>query len=518
MQNLAEMLKESARHFPGKPAIVLSSGEEITYQYLDQMVDSAACSLRLKAGETVILMEPNSVDFIINAFAIARSGGIIVPVNPLYKREEVSRILQASGAKQMIVWQDRMPDLSDLAGNLTFHLRDLSTDAYTVRLDYQAPKVLPKNIVSMMFTTGTTGQPKAIPLLHEGFLAMKDKCAKIIPEMHLRVFSCFLPLTHVFGFTVNMVLPIAYGATILLSETFSLQALEKILGQLIRGQASLITGVPVIYQALAAALKKTNAQLNPQAICINGGDYLPPHIWRFFYDATGQKICTGYGLTETHSIVCFLEEDEMTDHLLLVPRWTTCVGKPIIATKIIGLRDPYGSVKQAWKRLPIGKEGEICFSTKDPCVCKGYLGDQAANEWCFSNHWFATGDVGYLDMKGNLYVTDRVKDIIIVSAANVSPREIEDVTLEFPDPADPAFSQAAAIGVPDPDKKRGQVIRLYVVPRPGKSFKEGDLRAFMRIRLHDSKIPHQIEMRETLPVVGLNKVDKRTLRAEIEQS
>ena len=510
MKDLSTLVKVVAKKKPDKTAVLLPNGSSISYSALNRAIDAATSSLiefGLREEEPVVILLPNSLQFIIQALAVIRAGGIIIPINPSFGLEELGRIAHFAGVQRWIVWRPLIAQLPlKLNGISILHI---IPDHFLFQLSNQARYLLMNvhysETVALMLTTGTTGSPKASPLTHAGFLYVLEKTQGLIPDVDKRVFSAFLPMFHVFGFTFNLLAPLYFGATIALSESFTPTKAPAIVNQLIEQKVDLITAVPTIYQVITQILIRNNLRLASDVICINGGDYLSPKIFDLFYQATGICIRPGYGLTETHSLVSVRSLIEPYDER--VP--TACVGQPIVQTKVIALREPQADPRTKWRKLPPGQDGEICFSTQEPNIISRYLGSEEDNAYCFQNGWFATGDIGRLDDEGNLYVIDRVKDIIIIGGANVYPREIEDVLLRHPQVA-----QAACIGVPDPE--RGERIRAYLVLKPGESVKPQEIRAFVRAHLSSLKVPSEIEFRQSLPMIGV-KVNKTLLRKEVQK-
>ena len=510
MESLLEAIRFSARQNARKPALLLADGASVTYGELLRAIEAGAVRLKrlgLSEGEPTLILMQHSPQFIVQMLAVMLAGGIAVLVNPSFGPAELTRISKAAGAQRWLVSNSLLLRVAEqIPSALILHSQsDASVREEQEKEAFLQVKVAAGETLALLFTTGTTGQPKASPLTNAGFLYVLKKCEHLIPYPESHIFSCFLPLFHVFGLTFNLLAPLYFGATISLSELFSPPRVTEILTQLIRYRVSLITAVPLIYQAMAVALERSGLKLPASTICINGGDYLSPSIFEFFRRRTGIAIRPGYGLTETHSLVSVRALDQPYDESLP----TACVGQPILPTRIIKLRDYEGSASQEWQECAVGQEGEICFSTSAANVIRSYIGDERANAFCFQGGWFASGDVGRLDTQGNLYVVDRVKDIIIVGGCNIYPREIEDV-LE----SHPKINQAACIGVPDPD--RGERIRAYVVLKSGETASPFEIRSFVRDRLSPLKVPYEVEFRASLPMLGV-KVNKVLLKKEIRK-
>ncbi len=283
-----------------------------------------------------------------------------------------------------------------------------------------------------------------------------------------------LPLFHAFGMTGVMNLGIALGAEMILLPRF--KPLE-VLAAIDRERPSMFIGVPTMYSALNAARNPDKYDLSSLKFCISGGAPLPAPIQQGFEKMTGCPLIEGYGLSETGP-VC-------TANPVRGVKKPGSVGLPLPRTviEIVSLVNP-GQV------LAIGEKGEICIT--GPQVMAGYANRAQDNLDAFRGGRFHTGDVGYLDADGYLFIVDRLKELILSGGYNVYPRHVEEAMYLHG-----AVEEVAVCGVPDPH--RGEIVKAFVHLRDGENLTTGELRAFLKDKLASFEIPRRIEFRGTLP-------------------
>ncbi len=261
---------------------------------------------------------------------------------------------------------------------------------------------------------------------------------------------------------------------------------------LVRDRPTIMHAVPTIYNAIATAAEKHRVDISSLRVCVSGGAPLPAEIRERFQKLTGCRIIEGYGLTEASPAVSSNPPDGevRADSVGIVLQDTT--------VEIRALDD----ISQI---LPAGERGEICV--RGPQVMKGYLNREAETQDVFVDGALRTGDVGYLDADGYLFITDRIKDLIICSGYNVYPRVIEDALYEHP-----AVAEAIVIAIPD--SYRGQAPLAFVTLRAGEVRNGEELRDFLRDRLSPIELPVRVEIRTSLPKTVIGKLSRKELVAE----
>ncbi|QAY77983.1 long-chain fatty acid--CoA ligase [Sphingosinicella sp. BN140058] len=527
---LTDLFAETVERFGSRPAIDFM-GRITSYAALSEMVDAAAVGLQklgVRPGSRVALCLPNIIYYPVLFFATLKAGGTVVNVNPLYVERELRHLLVDSGAD--IIATCDIPDIhgrvSHVAAELGLRhviacpvsgaLPALKSIAYRLfkRSDIaaipsdgrqlrfadligakgklQPVSVDPQAIAVLQYTGGTTGEPKAAMLSHANLVANADACYLHTggerPEQD-RVLGV-LPLFHVFALTTVLTFGIRSGAEMILLPRFDLR---QVLDTIKRRRPTFFPAVPTIFNAIAGAAKRETVDMSSIHACISGGAPLPSEVRQAFESATGAKVVEGYGLSESSPIIT-------CNPIIEGVNKTGSAGRPFPGTTIeIHDRDNPGHL------LEVGQIGEIC--ARGPQIMSGYWNRPDASREVFANGALRTGDVGYLDDEGYLFIVDRIKDVIIAGGYNVYPRVIEEALYEHP-----AVAEAVVIGVSDP--YRGQAPKAFVTLAAGQSATAADLRTFLADKVSKIELPREIEIRETLPKTLIGKLSKKELVEE----
>jgi len=297
-----------------------------------------------------------------------------------------------------------------------------------------------------------------------------------------------LPLFHVFAMTVAMNLAIQFAAEMILLPRYDRGMLRAAIK---RKQPTMFPGVPTLYTNINEAAGKEKWALSSIRYCISGGAPLPMEVRQRFEALSGCQLVEGYGLSETSPVATCNPMGAVRDG---------SIGLPLPGTTI-EIRD----CDDPTKLMPPGEKGEVCV--RGPQVMKGYWrrSDETAN--CFIDGSLRTGDVGYIDQDGYVFLVDRIKDLIIAGGYNVYPRVIEEALYQHP-----AIAEAVVIGVPDANK--GQVPKAFVTLREGHSVTEQELHEFLAGHISPIERPRQIEFRDQLPKTLVGKLSKKELVAE----
>jgi long-chain acyl-CoA synthetase len=500
--NLAVMLAESARRVPAKPAVIFG-GTPMSYAELDALSDRVAANLTaagVEAGDRVGLQLPNIPQFVIAYFAILKAGGVVVPMNVLLKSPEIEFQLRDSGARTLITFGWFLEEAAKAAGAAAVTslyvvggAGDLGAGLpFETLLDGDQPGpqlavVSPVDPAVIIYTSGTTGTPKGAVLSHFTLYMNADISGGLFEFADNDVVLVALPLFHIFAMSSIMNISVLFGGTMTLVPRFDP---VEVLDVMQRDRVTIFEGVPTMYVALLHAPGLDDYDLSSLRVAVSGGAPIPAEVIDSFERRFSVVILEGYGLSETSSTTTFnVSESE---------RKVYSVGKPI-----------WGVSVQIWDKegrvLAPGPENVGEIVVRGPNVMTGYHDNPAATAEAFAGGWFHTGDLGYFDEDGFLFIVDRIKDLIIRGGYNVYPREVEEVMYTHP-----AVAEAAVIGVPD--SRLGEEVHAIVVTKPGQSVSTDELTDFVKQRVAAYKYPRTMEFRDSLPKNATGKILKKDLR------
>jgi long-chain acyl-CoA synthetase len=403
-----------------------------------------------------------------------------------------------SRAKMLITWEGVLGDAAkgaEAAGLSEIYAVGHAEDApgaepFERLLDVaDGPRLAARTLTDtavIIYTSGTTGRPKGAELTHVQLYMNADIPGRLFGVLPTDIVLTVLPLFHVYGLSSVMNLCVRFGGTMSLIPRFDPAV---VLAAIERDRATVFDGVPAMFIGLLSYPELDKYDVSSLRIAISGGASIPGPVLDGFEKRFGVLILEGYGLTETASTTTFnISVDE---------RRVYSVGKPL-----------WGTQTQIWddkgNALPAGKDhvGEVV--TRGLHVMKGYLNNPEATEQVFSGGWFHTGDLGYFDEDGFLFIVGRIKELIIRGGYNVYPAELEDVLH-----AHPAILEAAVVGIPD--DRLGEEVKAVVVLRPGASLTAPELIEYCKERIAAYKYPRVIEFCGALPRNTLGKILKGEL-------
>ncbi|MDR3473143.1 MAG: long-chain fatty acid--CoA ligase [Devosia sp.] len=509
-------------------------GARTSYGALATAINGFAAALQtefgVKKGTRVALMLPNTPFYVVAYYGVLLAGGTVVNCNPLYTIPELTHILSNSGADLLVTL-----DLAQLFGkaealvqaghidrlvvceftaalplvkNVLFRLArakeiaDVRGSAIARRVTFyrhmvnhgRTPAPVSINpltdVAVQQYTGGTTGKPKGAMLSHANIaanLAQIEEWALGLFEAPSKVVAV-LPFFHIFSMTACMNLPLSRGAQTVMLPRFELKALLDLMG---RTRANILLAVPTLLHALINA-KRGSENLRHLEIAISGGAALPNELHEAFAKRFPVRLVEGYGLTEASPVVCCAA--------LKVDSKPNSIGQPLPATdlRFADLEDPR-------KTVPLGQPGEVLV--KGPQIMLGYYGNEQATSEAFIDGYLRTGDVGYMDEDGYVFLVDRIKDLIICSGFNVYPRVIEDAIYLHE-----AVDEANVIGVED--EHRGEAPIAFVKLKPGKTLTEHELKMFLAEQINKLEMPREIIFKDQLPKTLIGKLSKKELREE----
>jgi long-chain acyl-CoA synthetase len=490
--NLAKNLTDTTRVHAGRVAVRVDNAA-MTYRALDEAAARVAGLLRergLRPGDRVGIMMPNVAEVPVVYYGILRAGGVVVPMNPLLKAREVAYYLGDSGAGLVFAWHAFAAEAragaeqakADLIVVDEVDFPDLLASASP---DDEVAERGDSDTAVILYTSGTTGQPKGAELTHGNLISNTDVArTDIVRARPEDVIFGGLPLFHVFGQTVALNVAVASGACLTLLPRFDpAHALQIIAGH----RVTVFEGVPTMYVALLHQPDHADHDVSTLRTCISGGAALPVEVLRGFEEAFCCTVLEGYGLSETSPVASFNHPGQ--------ERKPGSIGTPIRAVQM-------RVVDNADHEVPQGEVGEIVI--RGPNVMKGYWLRPEATAEAIRDGWFHSGDLARVDEEGYFYIVDRKKDMIIRGGYNIYPREIEEVLYEHA-----AVAEAAVIGLPHP--ALGEEVGAAVALKPGATVSAEQLREYVKGQVAAYKYPRHVWIVDRLPKGPTGKIQKRDI-------
>jgi long-chain acyl-CoA synthetase len=490
--NLAKNLTDTTRAHAERVAVRVDN-TAMTYRALDEASARVAGLLHergLEPGARVGIMMPNVAEVPVVYYGVLRAGGVVVPMNPLLKGREVAYYLGDSGAGRIFAWHAFEAEARRGAEQAGAELVVVDAVGFPDLLasaspEYRVADTGDQDTAVILYTSGTTGQPKGAELTH-GNLISNTEVARtdIVRAGPDDVIFGGLPLFHVFGQTVALNVAVAAGACLTLLPRFDAgHALRILAGH----RVTVFEGVPTMYVALLHQSDRADYDTAALRMCISGGAALPVEVLRGFEAAFGVPVLEGYGLSETSPIASFNHPGR--------DRKPGSIGTPI---RDVQMR----VVDEADYEVPQGQVGEIVIH--GPNVMKGYWQRPDATAEAVREGWFHTGDLAQVDEDGYFYIVDRKKDLIIRGGYNIYPREIEEVLYEHP-----AVAEAAVIGLPHP--ALGEEVGAAVALKPGAAVSPEELRDYVKSQVAAYKYPRHVWLVDALPKGATGKLQKRDI-------
>ena len=541
VSTMVKMFEDSVKKNGDKPCLTFM-GKTLTFKEVNEMADKFAKGLQdqgIGKGSHVGLCLPNTPFYVIAYYGTLKTGATVVNFNPLYAEQEmkhqindsqcdvmvsinvkqiqpkVDKMLDGSTClKKVIVadLSDALPTVKGIAYRTLNGVKRLFGKADTVKVKndkthipfakllkskgaLKPVDITPDDIAVLQYTGGTTGVPKAAMLSH-GNLTANIEQAKMWFANGSSVAGkqdkmlAVLPFFHVFSMTVQMNLSLSLGAELTMLPKFdaktTLETIDK-------EKPTMFAGVPTLYKALLDYKGASKYDLSSLKVCLSGGASLPEGTAVAWKARTGVELTEGYGLSETSPI--------STANPVHGEKKINSIGMPLPRTevRIVELEFPE-------KECAIKVEGEICL--RGPQVMKGYFNrpDETAKVMD-KDGFFHTGDVGYMDEEGYIFIVDRIKDMINASGLKVFPRKVEEAILQHPN-----VSEVIVAGIKD--EYRGENVKAYIVFKTGQQVEQKDMVQFLRDKLAPYEMPKLFEYRDSLPKTMIGKPDRKALKAE----
>jgi acyl-CoA synthetase (AMP-forming)/AMP-acid ligase II len=509
------MVRDAGHRF-GDAEAVVDGDRRVTFRELVAVVADAARALiasGIERGDRVAVWAPNSLEWIVAALGVTTAGGVLVPVNTRFKGAEAAYILGRSRARALFTVRgfldtDYPALLADAGVGLPAlgQIILLSGDAdggsiawaeFVARgsavtdaaLDERVASIDPDDSSDVVFTSGTTGNPKGVVMTHGQTLrAYLDWC----DFADLREGDRYLianPFFHIFGYKAGCLASLLRGATIIPVAVFDAGVVLELVE---RERVSVLPGPPTIYHSLLDHPDCTSRDISSLRVAVTGAADIPVQlIRRVRAELPFERILTGYGLTEAGTVTGSKPDDDF-EHI------ATTVGVPWPGFEV-------RTVTESGADTPAGEPGEVVV--RGETVMRGYLDDPEATATAIdAEGWLHTGDLGTFDADGYLRIVGRIKDMFIVGGFNAYPAEIENLLLRHP-----RIAQVAVIGVPD--DRLGEVAKAFVVLDPGPPIEPAEVIEWARGEMANFKVPRAVEFLSALPENATGKVVKDELRA-----
>ncbi len=519
---IPRLVRSSAERFPTREAIVdVDAGVTLSFEQLAGAASDAARAFLahgLEQGDRVAIWAPNIWEWVVAALGVHSAGGVLVPLNTRFKGREAAYILGKARARVLVTtvgfldtdYVSMLRDAVDIQADLpeleaivvvrgeanggTTGWDDFVGRGEIVsreEADIRADAVEPSFLSDILFTSGTTGNPKGVMCTHGQTLRAYRDWSGVVGLREGDRYLVVNPYFHAFGYKAGWLASLMMGATNLPHAVFDASA---VLERIPRDRISMLPGPPTLYQSILNHPDRDRHDLSSLRLSVTGAAAIPVElILRMREELTFETIITGYGLTEACGIATMCRYDDDPETI------ATTSGRAIPGVEV-RVVDEHG------REAPRGEPGEVVVRGYN--VMLGYLDDPAETDAAIDDdHWLHTGDVGVMDERGYLRITDRTKDMFIVGGFNAYPAEIENLMLR-----NEKIAQAAVVGVPD--DRMGEVGMAFVVLRPGATATPEEIVEWCRKEMANYKVPRHVELVDELPLNATGKVLKYQLREQ----
>ena len=534
-KSIPDLLDKLFVRFADRPAYH-NLGRTLSYAELEQMSRAFAAFLQglpgMTRGERVAIMSPNLLQYPVAMFGILRAGMTVVNINPLYTPRELEHQLKDSGARAIVIVENFAHTLQQVIGNtpvkhvITTQIGDLLPNPKRWLVNFvikHVKKMVPAwhidgaitlntalehgrlasftpvdvnndEIAFLQYTGGTTGVAKGAMLTHRNILANLEQTGVWISvsfKEGAEIVIAPLPMYHIFCLTSTLSFMKWGSLSVLITNPRDLPALVKEMG---KWKFTAMTGVNTLFNGLLNTPGFARLDFSTLKVVVGGGAAVLKPVAERWQQVTGHHLTEAYGLTEASPGVCAMP---------LAAPWDGTVGLPLPSTDI-SIRDENFHELPVWTGVgDIEKHtGELCV--RGPQVMKGYWNNPAETAEALADGWLKTGDICHVDNQGRVTITDRKKDLILVSGFNVYPNEVESAVAEHP-----GVLECAVVAVPD--EKSGEAVKVVIV-RKDPNLTKDEVIAHCRTLLTSYKLPRHVEFRDVLPKTPIGKILRRQLR------
>jgi HIP---CoA ligase len=517
---IPHLLRSSADRFSAREAIVdVSDGMTLSFTGLAAAAHDAArafMSAGIERGDRVAIWAPNIWEWVVAALGLQSAGGVLVPLNTRFKGREAAYILGKARAKALVTItgfldtdyvallrdavdvESELPDLEAIVvlrgdapdGTQSWpEFLAAGSAVSSAEAGVRALSVEPDDLSDILFTSGTAGNPKGAMLTHAQTLRAYRDWSEVVGLRDRDRYLIVNPFFHAFGYKAGWLASLMMGATVLPQAVFDA---EQVLARVPRDSVTVLPGPPTLYQTILNHPARDEHDLSSLRLSVTGAAAIPVElILRMRKELTFETIITGYGLTEACGIATMCRYDDDPETI------ATTSGRAIPGVEV-------RVVDEQGTEVPRGEPGEVVIRGYN--VMLGYLDEPEETAATIdAEGWLHTGDVGVMDERGYLRITDRTKDMFIVGGFNAYPAEIENLVLRNENVA-----QVAVVGVPD--DRMGEVGMAFVVLRPDAQTTTEELVAWCRNEMANYKAPRYVEIVDALPLNAMGKVLKYELR------
>ncbi|MFO1417903.1 MAG: acyl--CoA ligase [Methylotetracoccus sp.] len=485
-------------------ALGVVGGLGLSFGQLDAAIDALSDELRaagVEPGDTIAIVMPNSLEFVIAFLAITRVRATAAPLNPAYKEGEFAFFLEDQHAVVVMDLPAERGNAEALAASAALGLPvwDVVADGEgSVSLYATAPlgpavattPVEPESDVALfLHTSGSTSRPKGVPLTHANLLASIGNIGRTYAFDRNDRSLLVMPLFHVHGLMAGLLAPLAFGASVHLPQSGRFSA-STFWRDVVASGATWYTAVPTIHQILLTRRAEDYPRDDPPKLRFirSCSSPLAPALLSEMEASFGAPVLEAYAMTEAAHQVA---SNPLPQH---GPHKPGSVGRAQGVD--IAILDETGTP------CPAAAVGEVCIRGSN--VTCGYLNNPEANQASFAGGWFHTGDQGYLDPDGYLFITGRIKEIINRGGEKISPSRIDEVLL-----AHPGIAQAVSFAMPDP--KYGEEVAAAIIPKSGVTLTADELTEFCLRHLSEFQVPKRFYFADSLPMTGSGKIQRRTV-------
>ncbi len=473
----------------------------LTYAELGRAAAGLAAELGESAsGRRVAVLLPNGIEAVVSVLGVLAAGAQVAPINPFFTRPELAVVLAEARPDVVICGpeaRDKMRSLSaelGLPDALVFDAgpgdldvaRWLADERWSLE---QRPRPRPDDLALLIFTGGTTGEPKGVEHRHRSLTAsLLQHCSVWPVRWGEERFASVAPIFHVWGLSYATLVPIYTQGTLVIVPRYEA---GEVLEALERQRVTVFGGGPApVYLGLMQSPRFASTDFSSMKYCLSGGAPCPEELHREWERHTGCALLEGWGMSEAAPL-CLNRPNSL--------RKLLSVGRAVPDTEVEVV-----DLETGTRALPANEAGEV--RVRGPQLMQGYRGRPEATRDVLRDGWLYTGDIGYLDADGYLFLVDRKKDMIIVGGYNVYPRQVDEVLFKHP-----SIAEAATVGRPDP--LLGEVLVAFVVRRSGAELTEEGFFDYCRENLVKYRRPVAVTFVETLPRTNARKLDKKALRA-----